>query len=158
MLMAFPVFFLFFGPFPFLFPSFSSLCSLFSLFLLLCAGVGSLFIGPRERGSLLLCIGSRTAPGWLLGAAGKARRPWFLIIKVHGASGFYRSMQGGNKWERQQFLSSPVARPGEEERGTVSPKRHCSVLIFLFIIIIYIYILLLLFFYYYFYFCVGTQK
>jgi hypothetical protein len=40
-------------------------------------------------------------------------------------------MRGGNKWEIQQFLSSPAARPGEEERGTVSPKRHCFAFFFL---------------------------
>jgi len=39
------------------------------------AGVESLFIGPRERGLFIAVHGSRAAPGWLVGAAGRARRP-----------------------------------------------------------------------------------
>jgi len=51
-----------------------------------------LFIEPRERGYLLLRMGSRAAPvAWPVGAVGKARLPWFLIIKGHGASGLSRA-------------------------------------------------------------------
>jgi len=75
------------------------------------AGVESLFIGPRERGSSLLRMGSRAAPvGWPVGAAGKARLPWFLIIKGRGASVLDRARgkrERGNKIkeEKKQKLS-----------------------------------------------------
>ena len=70
--------FLFFSSAFFLFsPSFSFFFCVLAL---------PLFIEPKERGSLLLRMGSRAVPvGWLVGL------PWFLIIKGRGASSLGRA-------------------------------------------------------------------
>jgi len=65
------------------------LCVFFVLplfFFFFCVLALPLFIEPKERGSLLLRMGSRAVPvGWLVGL------PWFLIIKGRGASSLGRA-------------------------------------------------------------------
>jgi hypothetical protein len=95
-----------------------------------------LFIEPSERGFLLLRMGSRSRGGW--SASG---RDWQgaapSVLAGHAAGGrpvgvapsvlarhTVRERRSKKKEEKKQkpFMSSPAARPGEEERGTVSFK------------------------------------
>jgi len=78
MFMVFPVFF-FFGPFPFLFPSFSSLCSLFSLLVppLMCWRWASIY---RAKGA-----GALYCYAW---GVGQRRVGWWARLARRGAPDF----------------------------------------------------------------------
>jgi hypothetical protein len=57
-----------------------------------------------------------------VGAAGKVRLPWFLVIQGRGASGLGRARGVPELMKNEECLPSPAARPGEGERRTLSFK------------------------------------
>jgi len=124
----------FFGSLSFLFFSFSSLRFLFFLFphsaywrwvsIYRAKGAGALYCYAWGAGQRRV--------GWWARLAGHGSAGFSSWGGVYGVLSFGRSMREGNKWERWQFLSSPAARPGEEEKGTVSPKRYCFAYLFFF--------------------------
>jgi len=135
---VFPVFFpLFFGLFS---PLLSSVPSLFfsvfcfpPLFPLFACWRWGVFIGQKGAGASLLPpygsawgAGLAALPqrrvGWVVGVAGRARLPWCIIMRVCGVSGGGRHVACRVHWRKKKKLPSPVARPGEGERGTLSFK------------------------------------
>jgi hypothetical protein len=94
-----------------------------------------------------------------VGAAGKARLPWFLVIQGRGASGLGRARGAPELMKNEECLPSPAARPREGERRIVSFKTtlFCSAqnsrpLFFYIYIYIYVYIVFTYFI------CRDTQK
>ena len=87
------------------------------------AGVES-SIYRLEGSGQLLRVGEQGSAkvGWAVGAAGKTRLPWFLVIQGRGASGLGRARGAPELMKNEECLPSPAARPGEGERRTVSFK------------------------------------
>ena len=71
--------------------------------------VQSPFIGGKGAGPHYGCMGSGAAPvSWLVGATGKARLPWFLIIDGRGALGLGRAREERKREENTKLFLLPL--------------------------------------------------